>query len=60
MIDPDTWWFEMVCYNEKPSDTIANLVDQTWLCIYLLPTIIVYNRGNEFLVHAFNDDQIER
>ena len=59
MIDPETGWFEIIQYNDKQSDTRANLVEQTWLCIYPKPTIITYNRGNEFLGRAFKNDPIE-
>ena len=34
---------------------MANLVDQTWLCKYPRPTIIVYDCRNEFLSHAFKN-----
>ena len=60
MIDPATRWFEIVRYNEKQAAIIANLVEQTWLCRYPLPTIIMYDRGNEFLGHAFKNDLIEK
>ena len=52
-IDPETGWFEIVRYDEKQSDTISNLVEQTWLCRYPRPTLITYDRVNEFLGHAF-------
>ena len=35
-------------------------MEQTWLCRYPRPTIFTYNRGNEFLGHAFKNDLIER
>ena len=53
MIDPETGRFEIVRYNEKYTATIANLVEQTWLCRYPCPTIITYDQGNEFMGHAF-------
>ena len=28
MIDLATWWFEIVQYNDKQADTIANLVEK--------------------------------
>ena len=46
VIDPATGWFEIVQYNEKQAAKIANLVEQTWLCRYPLPTIITYDQGN--------------
>ena len=46
MIEPATGWFEIVQYNYKQADTIANLVSQIWLCIYPCPTIIMYDCRN--------------
>ena len=43
MVDPATGWFEIIKYKYKHADTIANLVDQTGLCIYLRLTIINYD-----------------
>ena len=60
MIDLETRWLEIVCYNDKQADTIENLVEKTWLCRYPRPTIITYYRGNEFLGHAFKNYLIER
>ena len=60
MIDPATGWFEIVRYNDKQADTIANILEKTWLCRYPHRTIITYDRGNEFLGHAFKNDVIER
>ena len=34
MIDPETCWFEMKQIPDKRADTIANLVEQTWLSRY--------------------------
>ena len=59
MIDTETGWFERIQYNNKQSDTRANLLEQTWLCRYPKPTIITYNRGNEFLGHESKIDPIE-
>ena len=49
MIDPATGWFEMKDIPDKRADTIANLVEQTWLTRYPWPTQIIFDRGNEFL-----------
>ena len=46
MIDPETGWFEIVCYNGKQAATIENLVEKIWLCRYPRATIITYDRGN--------------
>ena len=49
MIDPAMGWFEMKDIPDKRADTIANLVEQTWLTRYPWPTQIIFDRGNEFL-----------
>ena len=59
MIYPATDWFEIVWYNDKQAATIANLVEQTWLCIYPRPTIVTFDQGNEFLGHAFKNELIK-
>ena len=58
MIDLATGWFEILQHNDKHAATIANMVEQTQLCRYTFPTIIVYDRGNEFLGNAFKNDLI--
>ena len=59
MIDLETGWFEIVQYNYKQAATIENLVEKTWLCRYPHPKTIMYDRGNEFLGHAFKNDLIK-
>ena len=59
MIDPSSQWFGKVQYNDKQTATIANLVEQTWLCRYLHTTIITYDHENEFLVHVFKNYKIK-
>ena len=54
-----TWRFEKVLYNDKQVDTIANLVEKNWLYRYPRPTIIMHDRGNEFLGHAFINDEVK-
>ena len=49
MIDPATGWFEIKEIPNKRADTIANLVEQTWLVRYPWPQKIIYDRGSEFL-----------
>ena len=41
MIHLMTGWLEVVQYNDKQAGTIVNLVDQSWLCRYTSPAIIV-------------------
>ena len=59
MIYPATGWLKIVQYNNKQAATIANLVDQIWLCIYPRPTIITHERQNEFLGQGFKKGLLE-
>ena len=58
MIDPATNWFEIAEYDDKKAATIADLVEQTWLARYPRPSIITYDKGKEFLGHAFKNSLI--
>ena len=49
MIDPATGWFELCTIKDKRADTIANLVEQTWLARYPWPTKVIFDRGSEFM-----------
>jgi transposase InsO family protein len=53
MIDPATGWFEIHEYNDKKSITVANIVEQEWLCRYPWPTQITFDRGSEFIGDDF-------
>ena len=53
MIDPATRWFEIAPYENKESNTIANIIEQQWLTWYPLPTQVTFDRGNEFIGHEF-------
>ena len=55
MIDPATGWFEICQYDDKRSITVANIVEQEWLCRYPWPTQITFDRGSEFIGHDFKD-----
>jgi len=55
MIDPATGWFEIAEYDDKRSITIANIVEQQWLCRYPLPTQVIFDRGSEFIGHDFKE-----
>ena len=46
-------------YNDKQAARISNLVEQTWLCRYPQPTIIMYDHINEFLGNTFKNDLIQ-
>ena len=49
MIDPATGWFEIVQVKNKESHTVAEIVEQAWLCRYPWPTTIILDRGSEFM-----------
>jgi hypothetical protein len=49
MIDPATGWFEMKQIPNKNSNTVANIVEQTWLTRYPWPTQVTFDRGKEFM-----------
>ena len=51
-IDPVTGCFEIIQYKDKRADTIANLVDKTWLCRYPCPKILTYKCVNGFRGHV--------
>ena len=58
MLDPTIGWYEIVQWNYKQTDTIANLVETLWSCMYPRPTIIMENSGNGFLGNALKNDII--
>ena len=49
MIDPATGWFEIAECPDKEANTIANLVEQTWLTRYPWPNILNFDKGKEFM-----------
>ena len=49
MIDPATSWFEMKQIPNKQAATVAQAVEQTWLCRYPWPKKITYDKGSEFM-----------
>ena len=53
MIDPATGWFELQQTPNLRSDTVANIVDQEWLCRYPWPTQITYDRHGSFVGAEF-------
>ena len=53
MIDPASGWFEIQQYDDKRSITVANFVEQEWLCRYPWPTQISFDRGSEFIGQEF-------
>ena len=55
MIDPATGWFEIHQFDDKKSITVANIVEQQWLCRYPWPTQVTFDRGSEFIGHDFQD-----
>ena len=53
MIDPASGWFKIHHYNDKRAITVANIAEQEWPSRYPWPTQITFDRGNEFIGHAF-------
>jgi hypothetical protein len=53
MIDPTMGWFKIHEYKDKRAITIANILEQVWLARYPWPTLITYDKGNEFMGHEF-------
>ena len=49
MIDPATSLFEMTQIIDKSAITVANIVETTWLTRYPWPSMLIYDRGKEFL-----------
>ena len=49
MIDPATGWFEIAQIPDKSSETVANVLEMTWLTRYPWPTQVVMDRGREFM-----------
>ena len=49
MIDQATGWFKIVQVENKESHTVAEVVEQAWLCRYPWPTTIILDRGSEFM-----------
>ena len=59
VIEPVTWWFEVMQYRDNKAMTITNLVGTTWLVRYIWPVDITYDREGEFLGHEFKNSLIE-
>ncbi len=53
MIDPAIRWFEVHEVVNQQSDTVANVVEQEWLCRYPWPTQITFDRGGAFIGAEF-------
>ena len=59
MIDPATGWFEIAQLPNKRSDTVANIVETTWLTRYPRPLKCIMDRGPEFLGHDFKSSLLQ-
>ena len=53
MIDPATGWFELHQIPDTRSDTLANVVEQEWLCRYPWPSQITYDHHGSFIGKEF-------
>jgi transposase InsO family protein len=49
MIDPATGWLEVKEVKNKEAFTVATIVEQTWLTRYPWPSVIIYDKGTEFM-----------
>jgi hypothetical protein len=49
MIDPATSWFEIKEVQNREAHTVASVVEQTWLTRYPWPSIVVFDKGTEFM-----------
>ena len=48
MIYPVTGWFVITQYEDKGAISVANLVENMWLCRYPIPIEITYDQGRGF------------
>ena len=55
LIDPATGWFELQQYDDKRAISVANIVEQQWLCRYPWPTKVTVDRGSEFIGKEFKN-----
>jgi hypothetical protein len=55
MIDPATGWFEIQQYDDKQSNTVANIIEQEWFSRYPWPTQVTFDRGSEFIGQDFQN-----
>ena len=53
MIDPATGWFEVHQIPDTRSNTLANVVEQEWLCRYPWPSQITYDCHGSFIGKEF-------
>ena len=49
MIDPTTGWFEIQQYDDKPSITVANNIEQEWFLRYPWPMQVTCDRDSKFI-----------
>jgi hypothetical protein len=47
MLDPATWWFQIVQANSKTASSIQDLSHNTWLAHYPRPHFIVFDNGGK-------------
>ena len=50
MIDPVTGWIEIRTVPSACADLVSNIVELAWLTRYSLPSKVIVDRGNEFLL----------
>ena len=54
MYEPTTGWIEIYTVPGTQEDLGANLVELSWITRYPLPSKVIVDRGNEFLVKFRN------
>ena len=59
IIDPATGWFELHQTPDLRSGTIANILEQEWLCRYPWPSQMTYDRHDHFFLPAVRNAEIE-
>jgi primosomal protein N'' len=52
MIDPVTGWFELAEIPAKTADVVMDTLEQKWLNRYPRPTMVVMDRGKEFMAEV--------
>ena len=50
MIDPASGWIEICMVPSACADLVSNIVELAWLTRYPLPSKVIVDHGNEFLV----------
>ena len=55
IIDPVTYWVELVETSNKTAEAVAMQFDRTWLSRYPRPNYIIFDKGSEFIGQEFQE-----